>query len=106
MFRSASACFAQHAHTVGVVNHDPEFVFLPESHDLIQRAEVPLHGKDAVDHDHLVLVPRPFQDPVEILHVVVLELSHLAQAEPQTVHDGCVINPVADSHIASAHHGG
>ena len=71
----ARAASAEHAHAVGLVDHQACSVLPAERHDVRQRGEVALHREDAVDHhEHAAAVALgALQHRLELVEPVVPE---------------------------------
>ena len=104
MLGCTAALLTENADRVGFVDHQSGAVSLGQIRDRRQIRQVAHHREEPVDNDQnaLVLLGRALQLRLQILHVVVLVLAQVREAEPTAVDDRRVVFAVADDDIVLA----
>ena len=85
---------------IHLINEDLSVVLVGQPLDIRQRADVAVHGEDAVGDDEAaaaVLALR--QHPLEVRHVLVPVAELLALAQPDAVYDGGVVELVGEDGV-------
>ena len=104
MINGAAAVAAQHAGGVGVIHHHDGAVLFGEIAQRGQRADIAIHGEDAVGDEQLVT--GLIFDGGELLfgvgHVFVAEDQNFRARKPGAVNDAGVVQLVADDEIVFA----
>ena len=97
----AAPVAAQHAGSMGVVHHHDSAVFFCQLSQLRQRANVAVHGEDAVGDDQLAagLVLDLVQQLFGVGGVLVAEDLDFGAGEPRAVDDAGVVQLVGDDEI-------
>ena len=87
---------------VGVVHHYGSLVFLAQAHQVGQRGDVALHRVHAVHDDEFrgVAGGEP-EFLLQVRHVVVAELAHLAETQAAAVDDAGVVQGVQEDESAA-----
>ena len=104
---TAAAVAAQHARGVRVVDHHDGAVLLGQRGELVHRADVAVHGEDAVGDDELVarLVLDLLQQFLAVGDVLVAEDLDLGAREPRAVDDAGVVQLVGEDEVVFAEDG-
>ncbi len=94
----------KYAGGVGVVDHHDGAIFFGEIAERGQRADVAVHGEDAVGDQQLLagLVLYAGELLFGVRHVFVAEDENLRLREPRTVDDRSVIQRVGDDEVVFA----
>ena len=95
------------AHTVGIVDHRPGVVPPGHGQEVVERTRVAVHAEGAVADDQLAggFTGDFAKLGVQIRHVPVLEPGKRRPADPATVEERCVVEPVLEYEVANAQEG-
>ena len=99
-FGHAVSGLAHNAGGVAFIHHDQRVVFVCQFVNLIQRAHVAVHGKDAIGSDDAEARGLRFAELLlQVCHVGILVSETLRLAQAHTVNDGGVVECIADDGI-------
>ena len=108
MINGAAAVTAQHAGGVGVIYHHDGAVLFGEIAERGQRADIAIHGEDAVGDQQLMarLILDGGQLFFRVGHVFVAEDQNFRARKPGAINDAGVVQLVADDEIVFAENRG
>ncbi len=90
---------------MGLVHHQPGFVFFLKLDDLGQVANIPAHGENTVGHDKFGDIRMVRKDPLQVFHVVMKVLDRLGVGKLLAIDDGGVVIAVGNDVIAPGGNG-
>ena len=107
MINRASTVAAQDAGGVGIVDHHDGAVLLGEVAQGRQRADIAVHGKDAVGDQQLLsgLIFNAGQSFFGLRHILMLEDEDLGARQPSAVDDRSVVQLVGNDEVVLAENG-
>jgi len=105
---AAAAIAAENAGGMGVVDHHDGAVSFGQAGELVDRANVAIHGEDAVGDEEFVpgLVLDFFEKFFRVGNILVAEDFDLCAGETSAIDDGGVVQLVGDDEVFFAQDGG
>ena len=106
VFFDTATGFAEHAHGVGLIHHQPSIVFLAKLDHIGQVDDVAVHAEDGIRDDELRNIGGGLLETLfKVCHVVMFETAEKRARHHTTIHNAGVVELVREHPVATPHQG-